>query len=404
MLTRSLTSGPTFRPNKPHLRNIVALMHSRTFYHVDEYREQGLSYLPAILSLNSTSVLWSPAPLLLQHAVTKNQSFIGPEQLLTLLRRGDVRIIGRQKWFDRNWRNQKNGWEFARWQHSFDDEVLSILKEDFSLPLTERRVIMSAEESGFEEAEALLNKDPALRSVLLTRFESGDLPLGVYEKARTARREGRSVEIQILRDAFNHQAAVNNAGAESATITDSHMIALVDIAGLSPRKSPGLSNQAEAADIREAMDLLRAVTTIGSFANLNRVLQSNGRRDLIALLCSSRAAGTLSDHIVAQVQDAIEIKPMLKRLFPSSDPIDLSLNIGSLIALIAPICAGIVPFAVAKLSYQVGKGWAQNNGILPFDVDENRNVAQLFQIAFGVKRPTKKKVNTLVEALRSIRS
>jgi hypothetical protein len=378
-------------------------MFDRTFFHLDEYGASGPGCLPSVLCLNRATVLWSPSPLLLQQGFDQGRSIVGPKELLALLRRRDVRIIGRAKWFDRGWRNRKDGWPLAKWQDSFDNEVLRMANEDSALPLTERRVIVASDETGFSLAEKLLAKRPLLRSDLQERFQQRRLPQGIYEKAHRAQREGRPVETQILRDTFNHQSAIVEAQARTATVTDAYMAALISIAHLQPKAKPRSPAPADPADLREAIDLLRAVTSSASFSHLDKLIKSQGRSDLIALLCSERAAGMLADHVVARIEKATEIKPMLDRLFPSRDPIGLSLSLGSMVAMLASVLASSVPFGMMPIGYTVGKGWLQRRGLVPLDVDEGSKVRVLFQLAYGTKRPTKGKVEALIATLRTER-
>jgi hypothetical protein len=177
----------------------------RVFYHVDEYGEAGVSCLTPLICLSKPLVLWSPAPLLIR----RTKSFLSPKDIPRLVDRvnAPVRIILREKWLDRAWRNRTDGWELSRWDEEFDPELRRMASDDSSRPLENRRVIIAPEATGYQEAEKRLTQKPLIRQQLKELYQKQQLPVGVLEKARRAENSGTPVELQILRDAYNHNTA-----------------------------------------------------------------------------------------------------------------------------------------------------------------------------------------------------
>lgn len=376
-------------------------MFERTFFHIDEFGSAGTAYLPSILALNRSTVLWSPAPALLNHSHNQGSSIIGTEELLKLLRKRIVRIIGRRNWFDRSWRNRAGAWEFAKWQDDFDNEVCAMANEDANEPLSNKRVIVAPDEQGFERAELLLTQAPVLVERLASLLSHRQLPQGILEKAERARRQDRPVEVQILRDAFNHQQAIIDAGAHSATIPDTFMNTLVAlIEGLEPTTAPGNTLPADESCLRDALDLLKAVRAPTSFESLEAFLSSNARDELVSLLCSNRAAGSLPDSIIWQIEQATKIRPVLERLFPSRDPVGYSNSLATFVSTLVSLLSSNAAVGLVTLPYQVGKGWLQEHSYVPLEVDKKYKVKPLFQLAIGTDRPRKTEVEALLTTLR----
>lgn len=377
-------------------------MFDRTFYHLDEFGSAGMAYLPAILTLNRSTVLWSPAPMLLDHRHQQGLSIIGTQELLKLLRKRVVRIIGRRNWFDRSWRNRAGAWEFSKWQDDFDNEVCAMADEDAAEPFFQRRVIIAPDEQGFELAESLLSQDPVLEERLASLLLKRQLPQGILEKAERAKRQDKPVGVQILRDAFNHQTAIKDAGAPSATILDNFMSTLVTlIEGFEPdTATPQIEHPADESCLRDALGLLTAIRAPTSFESLDKFLSSNARDDLISLLCSTRAAGSLPDSIIWQIEKATKIRPVLDRLFPSRDPIGYSSSLSTIVSTLASLLSSNGTVGLVTLPYQVGKGWLQEHSLVPLDVDQKYKVKPLFQLAIGTQRPKKAEVDALLAALR----
>jgi hypothetical protein len=374
-------------------------MFNRTLFHVDEFGLQGINYLPAVLCLNTTVTLWSPAPLLLDQA----KGIIGTKELLELVERRNVVIIGRHNWFDRSWRNRGNAWEFAKWQDGFDDRIMALANEDQREPILNRRVIIAPDEQGFEFAEAQLAQRPDIFAKLAELYNQKLLPAGILEKADRAKRQRKSVEIQILRDAYNHQQAIRDASADAATVPDAFMDTLLAVIDdLQPVSNSALPRvPADPVDYREALNLLRGIEAPTSYKSLITFLSSGSRNDLISLLCSERAVGTLPDSVASQIVAAAKIKETFDRLFPSYDPVECVKSLATAISILLSLLCSSPALSLVTLPFQIAKSSLQKRSLVPLEIDEKFKVRPLFQLALDKNRPTKKQVDTLISKLRS---
>jgi hypothetical protein len=376
-------------------------MMNRTFFHIDEYGEAGVAYLPSILCLNNSTVLWSPAPLLLKHS----KGVVGTKELLELIEKRHVSIIGRPQWFDRSWRNRSGAWEFAKWEDEFDRKLADFANEDSNESFSNKRVIIAPEEKGFELASSRLAEQPDLKLELTKKFEEGFLPIGILEKARRAKSNKQNVEVQILRDVFNHQRAIVDAHANGATVPDSFMGILVSmIEGLEPLSNSGNTpTDPDPELLRDALDLLRGIKAPTSYKALISYLSSPNRHDLLSLLMSSRAAGKLPDHVISQIEKATQIKSTLDNLFSSKDPVGYADSLSTIASLLMSTLTSTVAVGLVTLPYKVGKGYLQEKSLVPIEVDNNFNVKPLFQLAFNTKnRVYKSQIDKLIADLRKL--
>ena len=77
----------------------------RAFFHVDEFREVGMEYLPYLTCVSDPLVVWAPSSILLD--ATK-KTFLKPRDLVSLVdgENAPLRIIGREQWLlDKGFRN-----------------------------------------------------------------------------------------------------------------------------------------------------------------------------------------------------------------------------------------------------------------------------------------------------------
>lgn len=378
---------------------------NRVFYHIDEYGEPGVSYLTPLICLSDPLVLWSPAPLLLRRMNEREKSFLSPKDVLRFLDRADapIRIILREKWLDQAWRNRTGGWPLGRWDEEFDPELVKMALEDKRRPLENRRVIVAPEEAGYEEAAKRLKRKFRIRQQLKELYQKQMLPVGILEKARRAEHSGTPVELQILRDAYNHNTAVREAGAKVAAVTDNYMgvlLTLASDAGVLTYDTPHDVKPVEPGELREALDLLRRIRPVSTYRQLNGFLRSGMRTELKDLLFSERATRSLEAHVANEIYKATKIKRLRDRLFPSKDPVGMTLSLGSLVSVVASILTHKFTFGIVPVAYVVSKGWLQAKSLVPLDVDANSKVKPLFQIACGTTRLTRDQVTEVLIRLR----
>src|SRR5436305_2052772 len=74
-----------------------------TFYHINDYDEDGYASLPQLIATSYPLVLWSPSGRLLESCYNdrNNPCSISPEQFVKLVEAGHIHIIARAWWFDR---------------------------------------------------------------------------------------------------------------------------------------------------------------------------------------------------------------------------------------------------------------------------------------------------------------
>src|SRR5258708_23032304 len=119
-----------------------------TFCHINDYEKAGYASLHRMIVSSFPLVLWGPSGRLLQTYYDKQICRISPQQFLTYVEKGFIRIIGRENWIlDKNYR-QNYPWEGGRWLDSFDDAIKSIYLNQETVPEDERIVSVVEGEDG----------------------------------------------------------------------------------------------------------------------------------------------------------------------------------------------------------------------------------------------------------------
>jgi hypothetical protein len=141
-------------------------------------------------------------------------SLVGPSEMLTLIERGYIMIMGRTDWLTEKASRDSSDWEGALWDPDYDSVISRWASEDEFK--TEKRVMLlgqSREARGYPWAEQHLGTERAERA--LHRYRAGELPralLTTTKKLEQTRGVDAAVT-RILRDARNHVDAFAASGA-----------------------------------------------------------------------------------------------------------------------------------------------------------------------------------------------
>ncbi len=155
----------------------------RTFCHLSEYGEEGYAQLHRMLAASAPLVLWAPSTSLLQ----SRDCLVQPMGFLHYVERGDIRVIGRERWLTSSRYRNAHSWPGAAWNAEVDDKLAEWAETDKVKPLSERKVVVAAEEGGPQAAEQRLQEDPNAEketwSALVRADSAGHLPPGVLQSA-----------------------------------------------------------------------------------------------------------------------------------------------------------------------------------------------------------------------------
>lgn len=246
-----------------------------TFFHINDYNEDGYRALPTYMAISSPIVLWGPSGRLIECCYRANHSPISPEIFLRLVEAGYIRLIARREWYtDRELRNS-NAWEGAHWVDGFDDVIEGLYRDHHP-------AVMAAEKAdGFEWAEAYLSDRPSLVQTISKLVKQKRAPLGVQERAlrHYERGEQHEATVMVLRDLRNHVMAKNNADARVPFLgrTDADFFQLVE----GRNRELGASDVVQGQAILEAIDaLIDRVRTPDEIADVTTFVGSHGQREL----------------------------------------------------------------------------------------------------------------------------
>jgi len=193
----------------------------RVFSHVAEFNEAGYQSIPALAFIAEPLILWSPSGSQIASAKDKGMSVLGPDDLLTLVRRRFVRIHGREDWLVSQ-QHRESQWKKTEWPHAkwsdFDDGVCEIASEDRAKPANERRVCFAEPDGGGDWADTQLERDTEAAAVVGALVKGDEvwtkLPPGTCEKIERAK-DVQAATKAVLRDIHNHAAAFSEALAVS---------------------------------------------------------------------------------------------------------------------------------------------------------------------------------------------
>ena len=187
----------------------------RTFCHISEYAEDGYVKLHRMVATSSPIVLWSPSSVL----IASKHCRLKPSEFVRLVENKTIRIIGRENWIMSRTFRDHHRWPGAQWMPEIDDALKSIATDDELLPISERRVALAEKERGDKWAEEHLDNNSELvdriYSAISAPNASDHFPKGVIETALSSGSGPRAVVERIVRDAYNHDAAIAQSGTRT---------------------------------------------------------------------------------------------------------------------------------------------------------------------------------------------
>lgn len=243
----------------------------RNFCHISEFNEQGYHLLPSMLMMSEKLILWAPAPKQLELYNNKGDTFLTTKNLLELVDKNQVSIIGRKEWItDKSFRD-KNPFALAKWDDKFDNTIRLWASQDESKPISEKRVIIAENEKGFSLANEFLDKpeNKGRIEVLLNRIASQQLPTGTNEKIERETSEDKKLRL-ALRDIYNHHLAKLNAHADQSIEPSEWVDIFNDVLGISP--SLGAHNEIEPDKFWEIIEFLKEYNSASNFKDLKKIL------------------------------------------------------------------------------------------------------------------------------------
>jgi hypothetical protein len=257
-----------------------------TFCHISEYGENGYGDLHRLLAISQPLNLWAPSSVLI-----KQVSSISERDFIRYVDKRFIRVIARHEWLtDPGFRNA-HPWPGARWVKKIDDALLDILRDDECVEEGQRRVLVAPPERGLDLAEEFLENNPDQVAYWnrASRSRIRKLPEGVLETAQ--KRAGgvpREVAKWILRDAYNHGAALALSRAETPLfLSGEHkrFVQLISAAqpssGAQPPAPAPPSSRLTQELSNQLLDVLRHLDVHAGPRDLDRFLLGAGRQGLV---------------------------------------------------------------------------------------------------------------------------
>jgi predicted RNA binding protein with dsRBD fold (UPF0201 family) len=252
----------------------MAYTASRLFCHINEFRTKGWSQLPLMLLLGQSVTLWSPAPLLIDRSRNHGAIDFSSQDLLSLVEDGHVRIVGREKWFKKEFRDSME-WKLGHWDDKFDSKILEILERDQHS--REPQVSIAPVECGYKRVDAEIANKSEKFELAKTLVKAEHLPKGTLSRIRElgAKASLKDKARAALRDAFNHDQALDFCRADIPVEPYPYAASLPSLSG---RKSLDLKTWDGSVNpeiFERTLDLVRDLAKKRSIMAIAKIRKTN---------------------------------------------------------------------------------------------------------------------------------
>ncbi|HEV2780012.1 MAG TPA: hypothetical protein VGX25_11510 [Actinophytocola sp.] len=353
----------------------------RTFCHISEYGESGYANLHRMIATSSPLVLWAPSSKL----VSSSGCRLTEREFVTLVDRGTVRIIGRRRWLTDRASRDSHPWEGASWTPLIDDAIRAIALQDASLPGNSRRVVMAEEERGDTWALSHVGENPELVPLIYEALLAPDanlhFPVGVLETATRYSDDPVGLAERIVRDAYNHDAAIAQSGTKTPFLLakrESRFNELLEsvreasdiqFSNVEPAAELSRSDLAELTS--EVLKVLRHLEN-GRKTSVGKFVKSEGHQLLAVWMkhsCESLGrtdTASVRGEVIARLQQEFEssrLENSLPEIFRNSD--SLIGSSGTAAGVIEAVVSELTVYGAVGLAagaYSIGKGFAQRLG------------------------------------------
>ncbi|MET9226391.1 hypothetical protein [Lentzea sp. NPDC003310] len=353
----------------------------RTFCHISEYGEAGYANLHRMIATSSPLVLWAPSSRLLGSPECR----VTEREFVSLVERGTVRIIGREWWLTDRASRDGHSWEGAAWTPPVDDAIRAMALQDAGLPRNSRRVLIAEDERGDTWGRAYVAQNPALaallRDTLLAPNATHHFPVGVVEKAQRLSEDPVELAEQITRDAYNHDAAIAQAGSRTPFLLErresrfNELLRSVrdasDVEFPAPVPAAALSPSDMAELTSEVLKVLAHLEN-GSTTGVAKFVKGDGHRLLATWMrnsCESigrTSATSVRGEVIARLQQEFESN-RLENSWPRTfgTPDSMIGSIGTSAGVTEAVVSELTVYGAVGLAagaYAIGKSLAQRLG------------------------------------------
>lgn len=374
-----------------------------TFCHISEFGPQGLENVPALAFVSERLTLWAPAFGLVQDAMQRQYSILGPHDVLALVEQRHLQIMGRERWFtDRAYRaSLQVHYPLAAWVDEYDDRLWELALEDRALLPEDRRVLFAPDADGDTWAESVLGSlEPEDRSRLddvRRLYLSGRYPAGTREKLRRVRTTDEAIRV-LLVDIRNHSKAFLDAGADRLALLSDDADAYARALPLGPeieRHSPTVDDTER---FLELLKLLKSLSRPRNYKELKHLLERVDRKQLLREV-RSLLASDLPAHLALrqEVRSGAPHRAGARTLLGDT-PLDMTVTMSGLASALATFHFLPGPFfglltALAGPTVQA----LRQTSVLP--VSEYTGPALPFVLAYDRAKPTYSQIAAMVGRL-----
>jgi|WetSurMetagenome_2_1015567.scaffolds.fasta_scaffold201642_2 hypothetical protein len=270
------------------------------FSHINELGEQGWESLRTLVLTCPKVALWSPSAAYLESFRGKNPLLPNKEELLWYIRQGHIQFRARKWWIFNEELRKQHKWEYAKWNDSYDGELLDIWKEDQHAGRTNTtaRVVAIDDEVGKDWAKSLVEHENINLKKLTEKVKKNALLVGYREKALRSN-SMEEMAISLLRDAKNHADVFVKSGADRnlGTPADRNLMSVFtdSVKNMSYRPYSVISKSSNPKKLVEAIEyILETLSKAGKPAKT----QEESFERMKALLASKKELSNFRDWVI----------------------------------------------------------------------------------------------------------
>jgi len=380
----------------------------RLFCHISEFGPLGMQNVPVLAFLGDRLTLWAPSASFIRAASSMGDSMLSPDDVLDLVRRRHIQIMGRERWiYDSKFRDDYPAarYRFAAWDSSFDREIALMAAQDADLAVADRRVVVAPDEDGLTWAETTMHSDDpdhAQAREIARGLMSTNLTLGLREKLAKASTDEERLRV-MLRDIRNHSKAFRDARSDQVVVLAQDAASYAAIVAGEADAAP--SALAELERLPELVHFLSTLARPRTAEELTKLLSDSSREEFRREARSLLQANQPIDvEVLAQVTAGSRAASWRETLV-GSNLLDAASRLGASGGglLISLATLQFQPLALIGLVMQAAQTigpLAQKIGLAR--APDYRGPRFPFVLGFGTEDPTYREISRMVEELKQL--
>jgi hypothetical protein len=360
-----------------------------------------------MLFLSSPLVLWAPSASYIDEEFKKGNSqgkvLLNSQNILELVKREDIRIIGREEYLTKPSSREGHRWRHAKWVKEFDDVIADLALADRQKGLAARRVILAPPETGREWAKQQRRRTTRAYKAALELVQKDELPLGTRERIEDLPTLEDKAET-ALRDAADHQEACELSRCILPIEPDQYAVSLSLLTNRrhSREKLAASEPSMRLPDSRRVVELIKLLSSLSAPKNFDQVQKSldladrNALRDELDILMEATADPRIT--LKREISGGYEDMSWLKVALPRRRDLQFVLMASMLLRVVTTSLTPLAGMAFLLGLYSSLRGIAERASLIPYSGYRGR-MKEIFMVAYGTRDPKYYQIKEILDRL-----